>query len=311
MPEKAREQFAQQLGQIMEEHRNGAADAAEQATQEQPEADATQETAEESEATETQHDDDGVAELEAAKEELKPDSNDSPEVSAWKREQYRKVDRALQKNARARKSMSDPETARKAAAYEMLMANPELAAAVGKTKGSQQQSGAPDFDSEFNEIREWYVKDDPANQESFDKLVRLVRAVAGKDVMPLYQAVTGLAGRTIDGDWAKLEDKYGDGISEWRDATFATAKRLGIPLSKALLLESDGEIKTMERATNDKNRQRKSLTATTQGGAAGSYSRPKPKAGGATREDRIKTFVQGVRKQGLDLPWARFGMQGR
>jgi hypothetical protein len=308
MPDNARAQFAQQLGQIMEEHRNGAAEVADKATQEQPEADDAQEQTEESEAETEQTRDDGVAELEQAKEELKEDANDPADVAAWKREQIRKVDRALQKNARARKSIADPDVTRKAQAYDLLMHDQDLAQAVlGKGQNGQRQVGPSDFDSEIAAIRDEYGSE-PEAEKGFNNLVRLIRAVTGKDSVPLIQAVHGLAGRTIDGDWAKLEEKYGPDISEWHDATFATAKRLGIPLKKALLLESDGEVVAMERQVSDKTKQKKSLTTPTQGGAAGSYSRPKPKAGGTTREDRVKSFVQGVRKQGIELPWNRFGI---
>jgi hypothetical protein len=305
MSNDARAQFAQQLGKVMEAHRNGVEPEAKEA--EAPTADESPAEAVESEASEPAHDD-GVAELEQAREDLKPDADDSPEVASWKREQSRKVDRALQKNARARKQALDPEAARKAAAYDLLIQNPNLAQAVGQA-GGQGQASRPNNTEREKALREWF-----GNDEGFDKMRELFGLFADVDlrpqIEPLYQAVHGMAGRTIEGDWQGLAAKYGD-IEDYKEATFATAKRLGIPLKKALLLESDGEIVKNERDTNDKAKQRKSLTAPTQGGAAGSYSKPKPKLGGTTREDRIKSFAQGVRKQGLELPWNRFGAQGR
>lgn len=311
MPGDARAQFAQRLGEVLDQHRNG----------NEPEADAP-EAPETEVAVEEQHADDvtqdgperdeqdDVQELEAAKTDLQPSADDAPEVATFKKEQLRRVEKALRKAASARKSVQgDPDASRKAAAYDLLMQNPELAAAVGKTGGGSRASGGgSDYDAEIAAIREDYVKE-PQDAEGFDKIVRLIRAVTGKEAMPLVQAIHGLAGRTIDGDWEKLEKQYGD-IADWKDATFATAKRLGIPLKKALLLESDGEIVAMQKQVSDQTKQRKSLTTPRSGAATGSYTREKPKAGGSTREDRVKTFAAGARKQGIDLPWLRFGRQG-
>lgn len=307
MPDDARAQFAQRLGQIKEQHQNGTDTAKEQDSSPEVEADPVESV--ESEAGQDAQTQEGDPDVEQLRQDLQPDSNDDPATADHKKALLRRLEKTERKNAEARKQMqADPEAARKAAAYDLLSQSPDFAKLAGAALQGQAPTKQSDVTADEKALREWF-----GNDEGFDKMMQLIelsnRKTLYPQLSPAFQALEGLAGRQVDQDWGSLAQTYGD-ISEYKDKAYATARRLGISLKKALLLESDGEIVKREKEVSDKTKQRKSLTAPTQGGAAAAYSRPKPKLGGTTREDRVRQFAQGVRKHGLDVPWARWGGQG-
>jgi len=294
----------------MSEHRNGNADPA--AKPEAPEAedpvqDAPEESDVEVEAQPDHGDDDS---LESVAEKLQPAEGDTQEQATDKKAMLKMVNRALMKAANARKSMqSDPAQAQKAAALDFILKAPNTAEAIAQLKGAfggQQGGELPDVSTREKALREWF-----GNDEGFDKMMELMELHADSRLRPEYrqglQAVSHLAERTVESDWDKLAAQHDGAAEEFKDETFKIARQYGFPLTKALLLASDGALVTRKKAVSDKTRQQKSLTTPTQGAASGAYSKPKPKAGGSTHEDRVRSFAQGVRKSGLELPWNRFG----
>lgn len=307
MPDDARPQFAQRLGEIMAEHRNGSAEGKEpNATEAEADVTIEQEESDPNEGREAPEAED--QELLDAKETLKPSEGDSSDVLSFKKEKTKMVDKALRKAAEARKqAQGDPDAARKAMAFDALINAPDAGAALAQLKGAfGGQNQQPNVAADEKALREWF-----GNDEGFDKMMQLMSLYDRKHIRPDINmgmsAINNMATRSVESDWDKIAAQYDGAADEFKEETFKTARELRIPLQKALLLASDGAIVTMKKQASDKNRQRKSLSTPTQGGAAGAYSKPKPKPGGSTPEDRVRNFAQGVRKAGLELPWNRFG----
>src|SRR5688572_15806458 len=116
MPSDARERAAQQLGQILEAHNNGSAATQEEAA---PEAVEQEIPTEESEAEPQEHEggEESDQESESLRSDLQPKAGDSEEVAETKRHLLKRLGRAEQRLAKARKgAQGDPDAAKKAAA---------------------------------------------------------------------------------------------------------------------------------------------------------------------------------------------------